>query len=54
MKNKRYTVQEYAELNNTNRMKIYRLIKSNKLEIDEDKKGNILVIDNKWNQKVLS
>ena len=54
MKNKRHTVKEYADLYNTNRMRVYRLVKSKKIESDTNEKGVIMIPDSKWNRKIIS
>ena len=53
MKNKRYTVKEYAKLYNTNRMRVYRMVKSKKLQSEPNKEGVIMIPDNKWNRCIM-
>lgn len=54
MKNKRFTIKQYAVLYDTNRMYIYRMVKKKKLEYDINEKGVIIITDNKWNKGVMS
>jgi len=51
MKNKRYSVQEYANLYDTNKMRVYRLIKSGLIKVDKGKP--VKIPDSDQNRKVM-
>ena len=53
MKVKRYSIKDYAIRYNTNRMRIYRLVKKNRLDYERDKKGFIKIKDTEWNKGIL-
>ena len=53
MKNKRYTVQQYADLYGTNKMKVHRLLKEGLLKKDPIEKGVLMIPDSERNRKVI-
>lgn len=53
MKNERYTISQFSKLYNTNRMKVWRMVRDKKLEYDINNKGVVVIADNKWNKGVM-
>ncbi len=53
MRIKRYSIKDYAIKYNTNRMRIYRLIRKGRLDHEKNKDGFIRIKDTDWNKGVI-